>query len=43
MTEPDYGDCAGCGMALSEDETYLCEDCADFYEMMGGDDDLPES
>ncbi|WP_158784126.1 DUF2116 family Zn-ribbon domain-containing protein [Pantoea sp. BAV 3049] len=25
--------CADCGMALSDDETWCCADCAEFYEM----------
>lgn len=27
--------CAACGMALAEDETHCCNDCASFFEMGG--------
>lgn len=27
--------CAACGMALAEDETHCCNDCASFFEMVG--------
>lgn len=45
MTEPSERACQDCGMALSDDETWVCEDCCAFYEMtdphadMTGDDD----
>lgn len=27
--------CAYCGMALAEEETHVCSDCASFFEMGG--------
>lgn len=33
MTEPVERACLDCGMALSADETWVCEDCCAFYEM----------
>lgn len=26
--------CADCGMALSEDETWVCSECCAFYSML---------
>jgi hypothetical protein len=40
--------CQGCGTPLSDDETYACADCADWWAMMGHDierregDEAPE-
>jgi predicted nucleic acid-binding Zn ribbon protein len=43
MTQPVEKACADCGMALSDDETWVCSDCCAFYEMTDpngyGDDD----
>lgn len=45
MSEPVEKACADCGMAISDDETWVCSDCCAFYSMldpnadMTGDDD----
>lgn len=43
MTQPVEKACADCGMALSDDEAWVCSDCCAFYEMTDpngyGDDD----
>jgi reverse gyrase len=35
MTEPSDRACADCGMAMSDDETWVCEDCDSLYMMIG--------
>lgn len=43
MKQPPDPLCADCGLPLSADESWVCEDCCAFYEMTDpngyGDDD----
>lgn len=35
MKQPSDQACADCGLALSPDETWVCDDCDSLYMMIG--------